>query len=135
MAWQSSNSELVVYIQGRLMKRIKIIRQILVICLILLLPLQSCVSAQAQGSLESRISRLESEIFGLKAQVTQLQSQTTRRSGTGRQPSAPGTSASAAIPKPSADPMFDRLATLAIELKERLNAVEARLNRLEAQNP
>jgi hypothetical protein len=114
------------------MKRIGIIRQIVIICLILLLPLQSCTPAQAQGSLESRISRLESEVFGLRAQVAQLQSQP-RRSGAGRQPSAPGASPGTAIPRPSADPMFDRLATLAIELKERLNAVEARLSKLEAQ--
>jgi hypothetical protein len=106
----------------------------MIICLSLLLLLQGCAPVQAQGSLESRVSRLESEIFGLRSQVNQLQSQLTGR-GRGNSPSIPPATSGSVSSKPFNDPMFDRLATLVIELKERLNAVESRLAKLEGKRP
>jgi uncharacterized coiled-coil protein SlyX len=104
--------------------------------LLLLLPLQSSAIAQSVSGLSARLSRLESQNTTLRAQVSQLSSQVSRLSNAAgirfAQPVPPSNS------RPgqgtlSSDPMFDRLATLAIEQKERMDRLEARLNALEAR--
>jgi hypothetical protein len=102
----------------------------LCLCLLLLL-LQSGTPVQAQAGLESRVARLESDLFGLKQQISQLgvRSRYPSQAGGTTPPSQPPTSSR---PQYSSDPMFDRLATLVVELKERLNSVESRLSKLEA---
>ncbi|WP_068815400.1 hypothetical protein [Phormidesmis priestleyi] len=86
--------------------------------------------AQAQAGLDSRVSRLETELVGIQSRLSQIQSGF-----------LPGIS----VPTPtlpsgdrqgtrqilSTDPQFDRLATLVIEIKERVTATETRLNMLE----
>ncbi|MFE1747431.1 hypothetical protein [Coleofasciculus sp. H7-2] len=85
--------------------------------------------AQETSYLESRISRLEAETYQLRSQINQLQSQvlglnqsTSQRTGSTKP--APPIAPRANRPA-SADPMFDRLATLVIELKQRINKLEA----------
>lgn len=113
------------------------VRKIELLCLVLILEI-ALVPKQtlAQGSsyLESRISRLESETYQLRSQINQLQSQvlgvnqSTQRTGSTKPapPIAPRGNRPA-----SADPMFDRLATLAIELKQRINKLEAQVAELQ----
>jgi hypothetical protein len=92
--------------------------------LLMVLLLQSRVSAQA-------VFNLQSDIANLRAQVNQLQSQVALLSQSrGIQLSIP----SRTVRRPG-DPtesqIVDRLATLAIEAKDRLNKLEARVSRLE----
>ncbi|MGG6293024.1 hypothetical protein ACQ4M4_01265 [Leptolyngbya sp. AN02str] len=90
--------------------------------------LLTMVPALAQSSgLDGRVSRLESENSQLRARVNQLESQVSRlgRSPASRTPQTPppvvrGTEGSAL----AEDPVFQRLATLVIELRERIVALE-----------
>jgi hypothetical protein len=87
--------------------------------------------AQSTTQLESRVSRLESENTTLRSQVSQLQTSVARLGRSSgvelTQPivlnSAPAIGSGLAD-----DPVFKRLATLVIELKERVVAVEDRLS-------
>ncbi len=93
-------------------------------CILLLI---LCLPAQAQVNLESRVIRLESELFAIQSQLSQLSANRT----------TPGVSVAASVPArtsrttllPAAQ--FDRLATLVIELKERVNKLEAQVQKLE----
>jgi hypothetical protein len=84
---------------------------------------------------EGRISRLESDLARLESEVNQLSSQIRSLDRVGDRPrpnpvevppiAQPETSIS------SNDPMFERLATLVIELKQRMDGFEERLVELE----
>ena len=76
-------------------------------------------------SLRTRVNRLETEVRRLNQQVFRL-SQTTRTSNQRIPPSRVEP-----IPVEPTDPMFDRLATLVIELKERVTTLETRMEQLE----
>ncbi|MCY7322656.1 MAG: hypothetical protein LH660_12865 [Phormidesmis sp. CAN_BIN36] len=96
---------------------------------LLILPLQACSPAQAQAGLDSRVSRVETELVGIQTRLNQIEAS---RSGQGilvPAPIAPSGDRRGGRPVLSADPQFDRLAALVIELKERVAALEARLNR------
>jgi len=92
-------------------------------------------NAQSIG-LESRISRLEAEIFQLRSRLSNLESQVSRVNQPSRTPSStptpqiPSPRQSKIPPSPE---MFDRLATLVIELKERVQTLEDKVAELEAQ--
>lgn len=109
------------------------LRSVIGFCLTLLLFLsvRGGQPVQAQIGLESRIARLESELFSLRSQVTQLQARLGSGARVPESRSLPPIQRSAPV-TPSGD-MFDRLATLVIELKDRMNQVEARLSRLDGQ--
>lgn len=115
-----------------------VVKQIGAFCLSLLLfllVLRGCTPVQAQTQIGSRLSNLEISVSSLRAQINRLESQMSQQ---GRPASRANRSAPAVEPKLnrpvySADPMVDRLATLVIELKERMNEVEARLSKLESQ--
>ncbi|HEY9809060.1 MAG TPA: hypothetical protein V6D13_06930 [Halomicronema sp.] len=91
----------------------------------------------AQSGVDSRVSRLEAEVTTLRGQISQLQSQVTRLGNRSNsavsaprvEVSEPEYSAPNSIPKS----MFDRLATLVIELKERIDKLEARIAALEGR--
>lgn len=106
------------------------------VALLLLLPLQSSAIAQSTSGLSARLSRLESQNTTLRAEVSRLSSQVSRLSSAAgirfAQPVSPNAN-SPAQGTSSSDPMFDRLATLAIEQKERMDQLEARLNALESR--
>ncbi len=89
--------------------------------------------APAQASVETKIARLESEIFQLRSQVRQLQSQIRNLPSSSIDRAAPPRPAPSTPSRPvtSDDPMFDRLATLVIEHKDRMDRLEARIEILE----
>jgi BMFP domain-containing protein YqiC len=112
----------------------------LTIILVLVLNLQNGLLAQ-DPSLNTRISSLEAQSTQLRSLVSRLESQvnqleSTRFQGPSKAPPL-SPKASPSLPSPGkpvspADPKFERLATLVIEQRERINDLETRLARLEA---
>ncbi|HEY9832891.1 MAG TPA: hypothetical protein V6D26_20220 [Stenomitos sp.] len=113
-----------------------------IICLALILGLvllPRLTLAQASGVLESRIARIEAENFQLRSQVSRIESQLAILSG---RPLSSAQRLNRNIPTPqissrtnrqpvsSSDPMFERLATLVIELKERVQSLESQVAQL-----
>lgn len=95
--------------------------------------LSSRTLAQSSLALESRVSALESENFQMRSQISQIESQLATLSGRSspspirvpsQTPSRTNRQAS------SSDPMFNRLATLVIELKERVQTLETQVAEL-----
>lgn len=87
--------------------------------------------AQSVSSLAARVSRLESENFQLRSRLSRLENrigQVNRPTPTLPQTSPPPELSDR--PSAATDPMFDRLATLVIELKERVQALEVEVARL-----
>ena len=96
---------------------------IMAIALLLCL-LQTPSLAQSSG-LEARVNRLESANSSLRARIGQLESQINRVSRSAA--AAPTASAPAANPPTTGlaeDPTFRRLATLVVELRDRIAALE-----------
>lgn len=96
--------------------------------------------AQSSASLESRLSRLEGENLQLRSQINSLESQLSafRNQLTSQTPSsnrltAPQTPPSTNRQVSSSDPMFKRLATLVIELGERVKVLESQVAQLKKQ--
>lgn len=108
------------------MKKIKLLG-ILTLILLFWFSWQVVTPAQSTTQLESRISRIELENTTLRSRLSQLESQVSRLSsnaGVDYSPSAPADRAPSAASPLVDDPTFKRLATLVIELKERVVAVE-----------
>ncbi len=107
--------------------------KICVVCLACVLAIavsQIFTPAQSTTQLEFRITQLESQISELRGQIYSLQSQS---SGVNRpqSPNRPGSGRT--NPRMlSGDPMFDNLATLAIETKQDVIKIQERLSKLEA---
>jgi hypothetical protein len=106
------------------------LKPVLVIVLAVMLfltVLQGITPAQSTSQLSSRISRLESENSLLRSRLGRIES---RLSQVGQLPdldipeSTPQISGESPL---ATDPMFTRLATLVIELRERIIALETRL--------
>ncbi len=102
--------------------------------------LSSPTLAQSSAALESRLSRVESDNFQLRSQLSNLESQISAIKGQSS-PQTPVPVTPQTIPIPpranrqitSSDPMFERLATLVIELKQRVQALEAQVAKLKQQ--
>ena len=107
---------------------IKKIKSLGVPILILLLwcSWQIATPAQSTNQLESRLSRIELENTTLRSRVGQLESQVSRLSSNAGIdfPQPPADRSTPAASPLANDPTFKRLATLVIELKERIVAVE-----------
>lgn len=108
--------------------------------ILVLVAWQSFTPAQTASGLSSRLSRLEAENFQLRLQLNQLESQVNSFSRVGPQrtriqPSRPAITVAPPPPKgqAAAESQFDRLATLVIELKERIVKLEAQVSQLESQ--
>lgn len=86
--------------------------------------------AQSTSQLEFRITQLEGQISELRGQFYSLQNQSSRVN----RPQSPSPSGSGRTnPRTlSGDPMFDNLATLAIENKQDIIKIQERLSKLEA---
>lgn len=86
--------------------------------------------------IESRLSNLEADFRRLQVQVNQLQSQ-----GGQRRTPAPTTTltprqsqrSGRSLSPQERDQMFDRLATLVVELKQQVNTLEKRVAKLESR--
>lgn len=113
-----------------------------IICLALILGLvllPRLTLAQASGVLESRMARIEAENFQLRSQVSRIESQLATLSGrplssaqrlNRNTPTPQISSRTNRQPVSSSDPMFERLATLVIELKERVQSLESQVAQL-----
>jgi len=104
--------------------------------LIIGLVLPNRAIAQSTAQLESRLGRLESDIYQVRSELSRLEAQIYNVGRSGSSTVAPPPSASRYEPNfprstPPQSAMFDRLATLAIELKERITSLETRVTRLE----
>lgn len=100
---------------------------ILTLILLLWFSWQSVTLAQSTTQVESRLSRIELENATLRSRVNQLESQVSRLSanaGIDFSQSVPIDRSAPATSPLAEDPTFKRLATLVIELKERVVAVE-----------
>ncbi len=82
---------------------------------------------KAAALTDSRISQLEYGLRSLQTQVNQLQSQIPRSIG-GSNPPPAATTAAPLPGDPSLAEQFDNLATLVIELKQRVSALEAQVS-------
>jgi hypothetical protein len=96
-----------------------------------LIAVQAWFPAQAQISAESRLSRIETDLAGLRNQVNQLAAGRSLSGGAAPAIPLPSSSPSSRRQIASGDPQFDRLATLVIELKERVTKLEEQVTRLQ----
>jgi BMFP domain-containing protein YqiC len=81
------------------------------------------------NALEADLYRIESRLNRIEAQLTQL-----RRGDSPRTPATPHRiNSGQKRPQLSREQMFDRLATLVIELREQIKQLEARVSKLEAR--
>jgi uncharacterized protein YceH (UPF0502 family) len=100
------------------------------VCLILLLVFAAQPFVVAQSSnLEARIARLETENLQMRIRIDRLESMSGVSRPSARNSPLPAES-SAPSQLSSTDSKFERLATLVIELKERVNALEKRFTQL-----
>ena len=108
----------------------------LLLVVLFLITWQTATPAQ-DSFLSSRISRLETENTSLRSRLSRLESAVSRLNiDTGIDYAQPIQDEIVIPDAPlSADPMFDRLATLAIELKERIVALETQVADLQARVP
>ncbi len=116
---------------------IKIHQKIFGVVLILVLAvLPGCTSAQAASDMfESRISRLEVDNYQLRSQLNQLESHIDAISQsqyriTQRNRTAPPAFPQVSKQRLSNEQMLDRLATLVIELKQRISQLEVQVGEL-----
>jgi hypothetical protein len=124
---------------NRILKAVRVVGIFLTLVLLVLLQ-RSFTPVSASDGLESRISRLEAENFQLRAQLSRIESQVSRLTGlesrppTRVNPLPPPRTQNPPRPSQSRslgdDPMFKRLATLVIELRERIVALETKLKQL-----
>ncbi len=84
-------------------------------------------TAKASTLTDSRINQLEFQLRSLQGQVSQLQSQLPRAGGGSGDRSTPAP-ASSSFNDPTLDEQFDNLATLVIELSQRVLALEAQVS-------
>jgi hypothetical protein len=109
-----------------MIKKIKLLG-ILTLILSLWFSWQTITPAQSTTQLESRLSRIELENTNLRSRINQLESQVARLSsnaGIGFSQPVPADRSTPTASPLADDPTFKRLATLVIELKERVVAVE-----------
>ncbi len=101
---------------------------ILTVTFLIVLLLPTRTSAQSVYNLQSDINQLRAQVSLLQSQVAQI----SRQGGAPASQPAPRTSSG--TPYISDRQMLDRLAVLAIEAKDRMNALEQRIARLEKRS-
>ena len=104
----------------------KLWRSGLFFVLILIFCWQLSSPAQSTSQLDTRVSRLESENTLLRSRVSRLETSQSRPGSGSTAPSiAPSAPSDLSTSTLADDPVFKRLATLVIELRERIVALEA----------
>ncbi|MDZ8187521.1 MAG: hypothetical protein RMX96_22060 [Nostoc sp. ChiSLP02] len=85
--------------------------------------------------IESRLNNLEADFNRVESRLSQLESQINRggRSPSPRTTLTPRQSTGSRQNSSGQDQMFDRLATLVIELKQQVNKLEERVSKIEAR--
>lgn len=86
---------------------------------------------------ESRLNALQSDIYGIESRLNRIEDQIgqLRQARSPRAPAEPPPSrlnSERIQPELNRDEMFDRLATLVVELKQQVNELEARVCKLES---
>ena len=120
-------------------KNNNLLKKIALLCMVLvLIAWGALIPAPASSQVESRINALEVDINGLESRLNRIeQLNQLGISGSLRAPlSVPSPSPSNSQRNRSQlnrEQMFDRLATLVIELKQQITALEARVSKLESQ--
>jgi len=114
------------------MKRIKVLTLAVVLVLIIWGGLFSNTASSQQ--IESRLNNLQADFNRVESRLNQIESQIYQN----RQPSSARTTltprqSTSKIPQSERDRMFDRLATLVVELKQQVNTLEKRIAKLEAR--
>ncbi len=112
-----------------MIKKIKLLG-VLTLILLFWFSWQTITPAQSTTQLESRLSRVELENITLRSRIGQLESQVARLSSNAGIDFSQSVPVDRATPTASSlvdDPTFKRLATLVIELKERVVAVESQV--------
>ena len=119
-------------------KNNRLVRNLVLLC-IMLITIIACgglISHPASSQL-SRQYNSEFDIRRIESRINQIENQLNQRGGTGSirvpTPSVPSYNSGRYRQRLSSDPMFDRLATLAIELRERMDKLEARISKLESR--
>ncbi|NJL46982.1 MAG: DUF342 domain-containing protein [Leptolyngbyaceae cyanobacterium SM2_5_2] len=102
---------------------------IVLLGLLLWFGLGSYGAAQSEARLESRLNRLESELGRLRSQMSRVEHQLAIPN---RPAAPPQPLPSPALLEPSLEEQFNNLATLAIELKQRVQQLEGRVEQLES---
>jgi outer membrane murein-binding lipoprotein Lpp len=115
------------------MKRIQLLTLAVALVLIIWGGLFSNTASSQQiesrlNNLQADFNRLESQFNQLESQIYQRQPSSTRTTLTPRQSTGRGNLSPA-----QRDQMFDRLATLVVELKQQVNTLEKRIAKLEAR--
>ncbi|WP_392534719.1 hypothetical protein [Nostoc sp. C117] len=84
---------------------------------------------------ESRLNNLEADLNRVESRLNQLESQLKqpRQSSSPRTILTPRQSTNSRQNLLQQDPMFDRLATLVIELKQQVNKLEERVSKIESR--
>ncbi|HEY9762256.1 MAG TPA: hypothetical protein V6D07_06995 [Trichocoleus sp.] len=102
----------------------------LVLAILLVAVLIALVPQPATAQVESRVSQLEFELRQVRSQLSQIEARLSQPGQTAPIPVRPATPPRTAT-NPSLETQFDNLATLAIELKQQVRALETRVARLE----
>ena len=115
-------------------KNNSLFKKIALLCIALLLVIIAwggLVSAPASSQDRSRINSLEVDINGIESRLNRIEAQLNqlRRYGSA---GAPLSEPPRDKPPLNSEQMFDRLATLVIELREQIRELEARVSKLES---
>jgi hypothetical protein len=118
------------------------IKKIVPLCIALLAVIIAwggLVPTIASSQEQSRINALEVDINGIESRLNRIESQLNQF----RRFESPGVPSSSPSPSPinpgrnrsqlNRDQMFDRLATLVVELKQQVNKLEVRVSKLESR--
>ena len=120
-----------------MLKSNSFLNKIVLACLTLLLVIVVwtwLISAPASSQTQSQINALEVDINGIESRLNRIEAQLNQL-GRFAPPTAtppPSRSNSGRNTPLSRDQMFDRLATLVIELKQQVNKLETRVAKLES---
>lgn len=120
-----------------MLKSNSFLNKIILSCLTLLLVIVAwtwLISAPASSQTQSQINALEVDLNGIESRLNRIEAQLNQL-GRFAPPTAtppPSRSNSGRNTPLSRDQMFDRLATLVIELKQQVNKLETRVSKLES---
>lgn len=116
----------------RLLKRITVFCTLVLLVVIVWGSLTHEIASSQQ--IDSRLSNLEVDINALESRLSRIESQLDQLRGIRTpRPATPAPGNRTNQTQLGREQMFDRLATLVIELKQQVNKLEARVSKLEPQ--